>query len=99
MHYERESAILCGDVAWVAGQTVRSTWSPVNPGPGRRLETLQGGRTNGTAIWQKEEPDPEGVQEAEKADARRAQAATYRIQVTGAAVSIRGGLPGAPLLC
>ena len=57
-----------------------NTRSPVNPEPDSRPETEQGGRTNGTAIWQEEESDCED-QEAEKADAHPAQADPYRIKV------------------
>jgi hypothetical protein len=48
------------------------TWSPVNPGSDSKLETLQGGGSNGTAIWQKEKPGFKEDQEAEEADARHA---------------------------
>jgi hypothetical protein len=48
-----------------------------NPGLGRKSKNLQGGSTNGTAIWQKEKPYPEGEQE-EEAGAHPAQADTDR---------------------
>jgi hypothetical protein len=42
-----------------------NTRSPFRPGISRKPENLQGGRINGTPIWQKEKPYPEGEQEEE----------------------------------
>ena len=86
-----KNQLYCGMM--LPGQSAKktmSTRSSVNPGLGRKPEILQGGKANGTAIWQKEEPGFEEHQKAEEADARHTHTETYSIQVVGAGVSIRG---------
>jgi hypothetical protein len=66
MHDEQESAIICGDVAWVAGQTVRSTRSPVNPGRGRRLRLYKEDEQMAQQSGKKKSPTPKGSKKQKK---------------------------------